>query len=348
MNSAIITLLIGIGIVGLLVFFRMDENQAMQPNPVSTQQDTPVETKNTISEESFPFELNYKAPELKGLENWLNSQPVSSLDELKGKVVLVDFWTYSCVNCIRTLPYLNDWHAKYADDGLVILGIHAPEFAFEQILANVQKAVDKYDIEYPVVQDNNFSTWRSYKNRFWPAKYLIDKDGFVRYEHFGEGKYDETERAIVELLGSQEESSDVNAVSVDFSQIQTRETYLGSKRRANFSKDFNSLQSNQWGLSGQWKTTEENIETLSAGSSLKIIFTAAKANLVIEGTGTVEVLIDGKTPEANAGKDVKDGVIQLNGAQLYEIANFGDKYQTHTLELIFQDAGTKAFAFTFG
>ena len=142
----------------------------------------------------------YPAPDIVGLTNWINSAPVQSLTELRGKVVLVDFWTYSCINCIRTLPHIQALHEKYGNEGLVILGIHAPEFSYEKKISNVRAAVDKYGLTYPIVQDNDFQTWRNYKNRYWPAHYLIDKEGNVRATHFGEGAYEETDRNVALLL----------------------------------------------------------------------------------------------------------------------------------------------------
>lgn len=142
----------------------------------------------------------YKAPEITGLSNWINSDTISSMSELKGKVVLIDFWTYSCYNCINTLPYVKAWYKKYKKDGFVVLGIHAPEFKFERNLRNVKQAVSKNGIKFPVALDNGFKLWRAYRNRYWPAFYLIDKNGFVRYTHFGEGRYKDTEAAIVSLL----------------------------------------------------------------------------------------------------------------------------------------------------
>jgi len=142
---------------------------------------------------------SFKAPEITGIRAWINSEPLT-IEELRGKVVLVDFWTYTCVNCIRTFPYLKEWHAKYADDGLVIIGVHSPEFEFEKVYTNVLQATQDYGITWPVAQDNDFKTWSNYSNRYWPAKYLIDKDGVIRYTHFGEGAYDETEKQIRELL----------------------------------------------------------------------------------------------------------------------------------------------------
>ena len=139
------------------------------------------------------------APQLVGISGWINTEPFN-LDELRGKVVLIDFWTYTCVNCIRTLPFLKEWHDKYAERGLVIVGVHSPEFEFEKVTENVEAAVVDYDLKYPVVQDNDFQTWRAYSNRAWPAKYLVDKDGVIRYSHIGEGAYQATEEKIRELL----------------------------------------------------------------------------------------------------------------------------------------------------
>ncbi len=146
----------------------------------------------------------YAAPEFQGLTNWMNSGKIDSMQDLRGKVVLIDFWTYSCINCIRTLPYVRKWHRKFADKGLVVLGIHAPEFDFEREPKNVIKAIKDYEIKYPVALDNGFRLWRAYKNRYWPALYLVDAKGMVRYMHFGEGRYAETEAAIVELLNARD------------------------------------------------------------------------------------------------------------------------------------------------
>ncbi len=150
--------------------------------------------------DSSPLPTLYPAPEFSGLANWINSQEIKSMQELRGKVVLVDFWTYSCFNCVNTFPYVQGWHEKFAKEGLVVLGIHAPEFAFERDSNNVQNAVKKYGLTYPIALDNGFKLWRAYRNRYWPAFYLIDKKGMVRYTHFGEGRYKEMEAAIASLL----------------------------------------------------------------------------------------------------------------------------------------------------
>ncbi|MCF7906196.1 cytochrome c biogenesis protein DipZ [Candidatus Gracilibacteria bacterium] len=298
-----------------------------------------VTISNAPMNTSFPFKLYYQAPELEGLENWINSEPINSLEALRGKVVLVDFWTYSCINCIRTLPYLKSWHEKYADDGLVILGIHAPEFAFEKKFENVQKAVLNFGLSYPVVQDNDFRTWRNYENHYWPAKYLIDRDGFVRYTHFGEGKYDETEKAITALLGTQIQESKVSAQDVNFRQIGTPETYIGTKRRENMVEGDTALRPSQWKLVGDWNSEAERAVSESFPSSIKMKFYASKANLVMGGNAEAEVYIDGE----------KTKTLQINAEQLYEVANFGGQYGEHEIEIRFTSGERiELYAWTFG
>jgi cytochrome c biogenesis protein CcdA/thiol-disulfide isomerase/thioredoxin len=298
-------------------------------------------------ENELPF--LYKAPELRGLENWINSEGYSSMQKLEGKVVLVDFWTYSCINCIRTLPYLQSWHEKYADDGLVILGVHAPEFQFEQKIENVRNAVEEYGLTYPVVQDNDFELWRAYNNRYWPAKYLIDKDGIVRYMHFGEGEYEETEAAITMLLDTEMQKTEVQSQSVDFSQIGTRETYLGTRRRENKIPAEQPLREDQWKLTGDWLEEEERVICQSADCGITLKFHAAKANLVMGGQATATVLIDGETATAvNAGSDVTNGQVSVNEERLYQLANFDGEYSQHTIELRFDEPGVELYAWTFG
>ncbi len=299
-------------------------------------------------ESSLPKLFN--APEFTGLENWINTVPINSLEELRGKVVLIDFWTYSCINCIRTLPYLQSWHEKYADDGLVIIGVHTPEFQFEQKPENVQKAVDDFGLTYAVVQDNDFKTWRAYQNRYWPAKYLIDQNGIVRYTHFGEGEYEETEEYIAELLNADMVATDVEAQEVDFRKIGTPETYIGLSRQEHFVKDSEAkLRNNEWTLSGDWESDGERAVTTMPGTSIRMRFTATKANLVMGGTGSATVKIDGqRATTENAGADVVGGVLTLDGERLYELTDFDGKYGTHEIELIFDEAGVELFAWTFG
>ena len=193
---------------------------APQPTATSAPEPTPTPTPEPAPTQAGEIAEGPKAPELTGTQSWINSEPLR-IQDLKGQVVLIDFWTYTCINCIRTFPYLKIWHSKYADDGLVIIGVHAPEFQFEHVLENVQQAVTDYAIDWPVVQDNDFETWAAFRNRYWPAKYLIDKDGIIRYTHFGEGAYEETETQIRDLL--EEAGADLSLSSVDPEQVGDQE-----------------------------------------------------------------------------------------------------------------------------
>ena len=305
-----------------------------------------IPMKNIEQQTSLPF--LYDAPELRGLTNWINHDPIESMKDLKGKVVLIDFWTYSCINCIRTLPHIQGWHEKYENDGLVILGIHAPEFQFEKDPKNVQKAALEYGLTYPIMQDNDFKLWRAYDNRYWPAKYLIDKQGKVRYTHFGEGSYDKTEKAITELLGAKLEAGEVKAQSVNYKKILTPEIYVGLSRRDHYiNHDPEDL--NEWTLTGEWNEKGEQATNISESSTIKLIFQASTANLVMDGDGKARVLIDGELANPdNSGVDVKNGIITINEARLYELTDFGDDYKTHSIEIEFLDSGISLFAWTFG
>ena len=285
------------------------------------------------------FNANTPAPEIAGLENWINSQGYDSLEELRGKVVLIDFWTYSCINCIRTLPYLQDWHEKYAEEGLVILGIHAPEFAFEKIPENVAAAVSEYGITYPVVQDNDFTTWRNYENRYWPAKYLIDKDGVVRYYHFGEGDYDITEQAIAQLLDTEMITSSIKVDEKNNKDVQTRETYLGTGRRANYvGIGTQNLEKNEWTVSQNWQEHHEKIFSSDLPVSITMKFHAAEANLVMNGDAQAEIIIDGEFYKT----------ITIDGPRLYNIYDEVGEYSEHEVIINFTGQEIEAFAWTFG
>lgn len=293
---------------------------------------------------------NYgRAPELVGLQNWINSNPLT-LADLCGKVVMIDFWTYSCINCIRTLPYLEAWHERYNDKGLVIIGVHAPEFQFEKKLANVQQAVTDRGLQYPVVQDNDFATWRAYNNRYWPAKYIIDQQGDLRYYHFGEGKYEETEMVINQLLDmdGQDLVADQVVAEKGANMPLTRETYLGTERRENKVPDTRQLGRDEWFLSGEWNEDEEKVITKASGATHKLDFYASTANLVMGGQGTAMVLVDGELLKDNAGADVKDGKLTIDGERLYQLTNFGENYSVHTIELVFEQPGVELYAWTFG
>lgn len=302
------------------------------------------------------------APEIVGIEEWFNSEG-ETLEDLRGKVVLVDFWTYSCINCIRTLPYLTEWHDAYADDGLVILGIHAPEFAFEKIPANVEEAIEKHEIEYPVGLDNNFSTWRAYNNRYWPAKYFIDKEGNIRHYHFGEGEYEESEEVIRYLLGEDgseiaDDMVEVDADDVSFGQTQTPETYLGYARAENFRNESELVQdetvnytlltdgpTDYWSLGGNWQVVDEKSTAQEDGAKLHIQVSAKNVYLVLDGEGgSVQVTVPGNAYGADVNEN---GTIQVNSADLYHVADFGEFTEDQAIELEFSE-GVSAHAFTFG
>lgn len=288
----------------------------------------------------------YAAPEIAGISKWFNSNPVD-LAALKGKVVLIDFWTYSCINCIRTLPHVEGWYEKYKDKGLVIIGVHSPEFAFEGQPENVSKAIKKFGLTYPVAMDNDFGTWRNYENRYWPAHYLIDKNGMVVYTHFGEGKYDVTENNIRYLLGLQMDAS-ANAGATVTAQEQTPETYLGNARTQRESKT-PSLPVHHWAVDGNWKRTGEYIESGKAGDLLTLHFQAKKVFLVMESaTGEVissDISINNKQLSEDTA-DTEAGKASVKESRLYEI--IAEPAATEgTVSIKANAAGLRLYAFTF-
>lgn len=307
------------------------------------------------------IEHPYKAPQIAGISAWINSPPLQ-IGDLQGKVVLIDFWTYSCINCIRTLPYLKDWYDKYHDRGFEIIGIHSPEFAFEHDLANVKNAVEKYGIKYPVALDNNFTTWQNFHNEYWPAHYLINKEGNVVYEHFGEGEYDATENNIRFLLGLTGTVTPTSALDA-YSPMQTPETYLGYARAktyaspqtieknlpANYSYP-ETLSMNQWALQGNWIVFSDKIKAASAGAAIKLHFHSKKVYAVIgmpEKPIQVKVLLNGQPVIEDKGNDVLNGQITVVNDRLYSLIKLPSE-SDGDLELIAADAGLEIYTFTFG
>ena len=305
----------------------------------------------------------YAAPEFAGIEAWQNSPPLT-MKELQGKVVLIDFWTYSCINCVRTLPYLTDWDRKYRDMGLVIVGVHSPEFEFEKKLANVQGAIAQHGIRYPVALDNSLSTWANFNNRYWPAHYLIDRQGRVVYTHFGEGKYNVTENNIRYLLGLKEKGETIRVEGPTFALGQTPETYLGYSRADGFGgkerveRDAPGiyrfpafLPDGEWALNGRWKVEREKIVAGERGAALRINFKARRVFLVL-GTASgkpihLKLKLNGETVETNAGKDAPAGIITVDRNTLYELID--QKTPKNSLLEIETDApDLEAYAFTFG
>ncbi len=287
------------------------------------------------------------APDFFGITRWLNTDKPLTMRELRGKVVLIDFWTYTCINCIRTLPFVTSWYEKYKDKGLVVVGVHTPEFEFEKKTENVMGAIKQYNIHYPVAQDNDYKTWDAYDNRYWPAKYLIDAKGNIRYTHFGEGEYKQIEMNIKTLLKEAGNQVDRETVGLEDQSPKTRltpEIYLGLSRR-----EFGAFS-----LTGKWDVQEE-YSSSAKGSVLEINFYAEKVYLVITPKSLddrVRILLDGKVvDESNAGKDVKNGYIQFNENypnDLYNLINLKGNAENHLLRLEFESDGTKIFAFTFG
>ena len=315
-------------------------------------------------------------PPLTGAAAWLNTQPLTS-DSLRGKVVLVDFWTYSCINCLRTLPYVRAWAEKYKDHGLVVIGVHTPEFAFEKNLDNVRRAVHDLGITYPVAVDNNYAIWGAFYNNYWPADYFVDATGQIRAHEFGEGNYDKSERTIQTLLtqaGFKNVPTDligahgkgVEAAS-DEQDVKSPETYIGYQRAENFAsaggfvKDRSSsytapstAQLNQWGLGGVWTVEDEKAVLSSAPGRIVFRFHARDLHLVLGPTADgkpvhFRVLLDGKPPGDNHGVDVDaTGAGTVDSQRLYQLIRQNGPVQDRTFTIEFQDAGVQAFSFTFG
>ncbi|MCA9361510.1 redoxin domain-containing protein [Candidatus Kaiserbacteria bacterium] len=310
------------------------------------------------------------APELSGISGYLNTgDEAITLERYKGeKIVLVDFWTYSCINCRRTLPYLNTWYERYKDQGLEIIGVHTPEFAFEQRRENIETAIADFGIKYPVVLDNEYRTWGAFGNKFWPRKYLIDERGVIIYDHIGEGAYDETEAAIVKALKRLGSLADENTIGgiegtteVDFKSVDSPETYFGSSRNeylGNGTKNQSginnfirpeTIERNKFYLAGRWQIEDEYATNLDDGS-ITYQFTAKNVYMVLgaqSGVVETEVFIDGNLISLDeSGADVVAGKMMVDRERMYHVFE-SETYGTHTLELRFKP-GVKAFTFTFG
>jgi cytochrome c biogenesis protein CcdA/thiol-disulfide isomerase/thioredoxin len=309
-----------------------------------------------------------EAPEFTETEQWFNTpgdKPLT-MQGLRGKVVLIDFWTYSCINCIRTLPYLNAWYQRYKKDGLVIVGVHSPEFPFEREASNVKMAVEDEGIEYPVVQDNELGTWNAYGNEYWPAEYFVGANGKVRYAHFGEGEYEEKETVIRELLreaGDNPGQGRSGAHGIAPSEATTTpETYLGPYRAERFAdtagpplapglSDFEAVQppENEWSLGGHWQVSFKSIEARQ-NASLRLSFGARRVYNVLgseHGPKRMRVFLDGKPiSAADSGSDVHGGVVTVSAQRLYNLVEL-PRVEHHLLELR-PEAGIMGYAFTFG
>jgi thiol-disulfide isomerase/thioredoxin len=294
-------------------------------------------------------------PSLGGATGWLNSEPLDSA-ALRGRVVLVNFWTLTCINWLRQEPYVRAWSQAYRGDGLVVIGVHTPEFSFEHDIEGVRQAVEVRDIDYPVAQDNDYEVWSAFDNHYWPALYFVDKEGLIRDQHFGEGRYEESERVIQELLGVERDLSSVEGIGAeaeaDWDQLRTPETYLGYARGQQAAPR-DGLSLNEWALVGDWKTGRENVALEQAGGSIAFRFHARDAHLVLS-PGAREpipfrVLLDGEAPGPSHGVDVdEDGNGLLREGRMYQLVRQHDGVRERTLEITFLEPGAEAYAFTFG
>jgi thiol-disulfide isomerase/thioredoxin len=325
---------------------------------------------------SATLPIEGKLPSFGGASGWLNSQPLAATG-LRGKVVLVDFWTFTCVNWLRTLPYLRAWNSRYKDRGLVVIGVHTPEFSVEHETENIRRAAQQMRVDYPIAVDNDYAVWRAFDNAYWPAVYIADAQGRVRYHHFGEGEYEQTEKVIQQLLreagatGVGSELSPVDArsteVAADWSSLMSGETYVGYEKAENFASPGGAARDkphaytapakwtlNRWALAGEWTVGREIAVAAKPTARIVYRFHARDVNLVM-GSGKrgqpvrFRVLIDGHPPEAAHGTDVDaQGNGTLAEPRLYQLVRQPKPIGDRLFEIEFLDAGAEAFCFTFG
>jgi hypothetical protein len=310
-----------------------------------------------------------RMPSLGGATEWLNSEPLGPA-ELQGRPVLVNFWTFTCINWLRQEPYVRAWSRAYKDYGLVVVGVHTPEFSFEHEIERVRQASAERDIEYPVAVDNDYEIWSAFDNHYWPALYFVDADGIIRDRHFGEGRYETSEGVIQEVLGVERELVSVEQIGVeaeaDWEHLRTPETYLGYERSVHFASpggaaldergDYElpeSLRVPQWGLAGEWTIGREHVALERAGGTIAVRFEARDAHLVLNSETRppipFRVLIDGEAPGRSHGVDVdEEGRGFLREGRLYQLVREHDTVRQRTLEITILEPGAEAYAFTFG
>ncbi|MEU8297105.1 redoxin family protein [Micromonospora sp. NPDC048909] len=308
-------------------------------------------------------------PSLGGATGWLNSEPLDPA-ELRGRVVLVNFWTLTCINWLRQEPYVREWSQAYRSDGLVVIGVHTPEFSFEQEIDRVRQAVTARGIDYPVAVDSDYEIWSAFDNHYWPALYFVDADGVIRDQHFGEGRYEQSERVLQRMLGVERELVGAEGLGVeaeaDWDHLRTPETYLGYQRGEHFASPDGaafderrayglpeSLRLNQWALSSEWTVGSEKVVLDRAGGSIAYRFHARDAHLVLSPGARAQipfrVLLDGEAPGPSHGVDVdEDGNGLLREGRLYQLVREHDAVRDRTLEITFPESGAEAYVFTFG
>ena len=315
-----------------------------------------------------------KAPNLVGIAHYLNTTPEELAKKMENKVVLYDIWTYSCINCVRTLPHITAWDDKYSDQGLLIVGIHSPEFEFEKNPDNVQMAIDKHGISYPVLLDNDMETWKAFDNRYWPRKYIADHEGYIRYDHIGEGGYQETEKIIQQLLKERSTNLGIQFVSVsslvdieafEHTNFRTPELYFGYKfaqnrnqlgsqegfqpsRTVTYTEPTN-IELNKFYPIGNWKNHEDGMELTTLNGSIKLSFNAKEVNIVTENNAQLEIFLDGvPLTEKYSGTDIVSGnQLIVSDPGMYNIIN-SDTSISHIMEIQIKGKGFQAFTFTFG
>ena len=376
-----IVIVTGIGMLSI-VFSTLDEGAQSTTTTNTGTTDSSLSTDdNNASTGSAGQVLNIDksrfktAPDIVGIAHYLNTSPEELAQEIEGKVVLYDIWTYSCINCIRTLPYITAWNDKYADQGLLIIGIHSPEFEFEKDPQNVQMAMEKHGITYPVVLDNDKETWKAFENRYWPRKYIADNEGYIRYDHIGEGAYKETEQVIQDLLKERALSMGVQTASAEslvdieefeHSLFRTPELYFGYYFAQNRNQLGNQegfqpgrivsyappadLELHKFYVIGDWLNLDGSMKLVSETGTIKLLYVAKQVNLVTEDTANLEIILDeNPLPQEHAGTDITLGtnILQTSDAGLYNIIS-SDASSLHTLEIKVTGKDFQMFTFTFG
>ena len=301
--------------------------------------------------------MTSRMPSLAGATEWLNSEPLTPTD-LHGRVVLIDFGTYTCINWLRTLPHIRGWAEKYREDGLVVVGIQTPEFEFEQSLDSVRREVKRRGIDWPVAVDNHYEIWQAFSNNYWPALYFGDREGVIRHHHFGEGQYEQSERVIQQLLDLTAQDlvtveGEGDEAMADWARLNSPETYLGYERTGNLASP-DRLELNQWALSGDWTTERERVSLNAAGGRIFFRFQARDVHIVLRRTGQGEpvpfhVLLDGEVPGAAHGVDADaNGNGLLDEDRLYQLVREPGNVKERTFEITFHAGGVEAYVFTFG
>lgn len=376
-TAAIGAIIIIAVIGGISVFFTsLDKTAQSTSNQILLQKQVPPSINNITSGKlvSYPDENNFPlVPDLVDIADYINTTPQELKSEMKDKVVLYDFWTYSCINCLRTLPYLKAWNEKYSDKGLLIIGVHSPEFEFEKDPNNVKMAAQKYGLTYPIVLDSDHATWNAFSNNYWPAEYITDDLGHIRHTHFGEGEYDQTEKVIQQLLDQRairlglnmtSDQSLVNLKEHQFSGVQTPELYFGydfmqerdylgnqegfqPEKTVSYSIP-QGLQNDHFYLDGQWQNLKDGMKLVSDNGKIVLPYSAKDVHVVASGTGdSIHVLLDGKVVTSDdAGQDLNNGEAKISDHRLYNLIS-SKQAGSHTITII-AHPGFQIYTFTFG